>query len=230
MQSNKNLQVETNHHYLSCISEEINDGKTEFKCFPPIRNGINKNKLWAGIKSYDINLVSSNHQPSSIGTKCLIYGKNRGNFIEAEPGISSLQFCLPVFWTNAEKNGLSVFDVNRILSKNPAKLCGMDKHKGKIEVGYDADFCVWDPEANVTVSKEDILFKNKICPYIGKELKGRVCATIVRGYIVFDADDPGFDPPIGSVILKAQVIKSRQLQQFEEEIEEEGGDGLALMM
>ena len=69
----------------------------------------------------------------------------------------------------------------------------MDKNKGKIQVGFDADFCVWDPDAKTTVLKDDILFKNKICPYIGKELKGKVCATIVRGYIVFDADDPGLD-------------------------------------
>lgn len=196
------LSYETSHHYLALVSEEIGSGKTEFKTSPPIRSISNQNSLWDAMKNYEIFNVSSSHQPVSIKSKCLIGGKNRGNFMEAESGISSLQFCLPVFWTNCQKHSLSIIDVHRFLSYHPAKLTGLDQNKGRIQVGYDADFCIWDPEEEWTVSKEDALFKNKICPYFGKVLKGRVYATVVRGYFVYDVNNPAFADPIGNVLLR----------------------------
>lgn len=196
------LSFETSHHYLALMSEEIENGKTEFKCSPPIRNNNNRNHLWEAMKGYEVFNVSSSHTPSSIKSKCLIGGRNRGNFIEASNGIASLQFGLPIFWTNCQKHNMTIIDVNRFLSLHPAKLCGLDKNKGRIHVGYDADFCIWDPDEEWTVTKDETLFKNKICPYFGKVLKGRVYATVVRGYFVYDVNHPRFDEPIGNVLLK----------------------------
>lgn len=168
------LSFETSHHYLSLASEEAGNGKTEFKCSPPIRHKSNQDILWESLKNYEVFNVSSSHLPSSIASKCLIGGKNRGNFIEASSGISSLQFGLPVFWTSAQKHDLTLHDVNRFMSLHPAKLCGLDQNKGKIQIGFDADFVIWDPDEEWTVTKEETLFKNKICPYYGMRLKGRM--------------------------------------------------------
>lgn len=208
------LSCETSHHYLALMSEEIEDGKTEFKTSPPIRNIANQNNLWEAMKNYEIYNVSSSHQPVTIKSKCLIGGKNRGNFIEAGNGISGLQFGLSVFWTNCQKHSMTIMDVNRFLSYHPAKLTGLDQNKGRIEVGYDADFCIWDPDEDWTVSKEDALFKNKICPYFGKVLKGRVYATVVRGYFVFDVNNPTFDEPIGNVLLKRPMRQNESSVTF----------------
>ena len=49
-------------------------------------------------------------------------------------GISSLQFGLPLFWTESKKRGFSLKDVNKYLSQGPAKLAGLQDRKGKIEV------------------------------------------------------------------------------------------------
>lgn len=211
------LSCETSQHYLALMSEEIENGKTEFKTSPPIRNITNQNNLWESMKNYEIYNVSSSHQPVTIKSKCLIGGKNRGNFIEAENGISSLQFSLPVFWTNCQKHSMTIIDVNRFLSYHPAKLTGLDQNKGRIQVGYDADFCIWDPEEEWTVSKEDAIFKNKICPYFGKVLKGRVYATVVRGYFVYDVNNPAFDEPIGNVLLKRPMSRNGRAVTFHDE-------------
>ena len=215
-QKMSSLSFETSNHYLALMSEEIGNGKTEFKCSPPIRNNNNRNNLWDAMKSYEIFNISSSHLPSSIKSKCLIGGKNRGNFVEASNGIASLQFSLPVFWTNCQKNNMTIHDVNRFLSYHPAKLCGLDKNKGRIQVGYDADFCIWNPDEEWTVTKDETLFKNKICPYYGKLLKGRVYATVLRGYFIYDADNPTFDEPVGNVLLKKPMIRSERAITFEE--------------
>jgi allantoinase len=219
----KNLTIETSHHYLNFMSEEIGDCRTEFKTSPPIRNSGNKRKLWEAIKSYEIDMVSSNHTPSTTGSKCLIYGKNRGNFLGAVDGIASIQFGLPAFWTNCESNGLNLYDVNRFLSLNPAKFLGFEKNKGSIAVGMDADFCIWDPAEEFEVTKDDILFMNKISPYIGKKLKGKVHATVVRGYIVYEAKNPTFDKPVGDILLKRNVRREKkriQFSDFDDEVPE----------
>lgn len=196
------LSFETSLHYLALMSEDIANGKTEFKCTPPIRNNNNRNSLWEAMKSYEVFSVSSSHTPSSIKSKCLIGGKNRGNFFEATNGIASLQFGLPVFWTSCQQFNMSIVDVYRFLSHHPAKLCGLDTNKARIQVGYDADFCIWDPEEEWTVSNTEAFFKTKICPYFGRTLKGRVYATVVRGYFVYDANNPRFEDPMGNVLLK----------------------------
>lgn len=215
------LSAETSHHYLSLASEEIGNGKTEFKCMPPIRNSKNKRGLWDLVKAYEFNNVSSSHLPSSIGSKCLIGGKNRGNFIEAANGISgSLQFGLSIFWTECLKNNMSIHDVHRFLSQQPAKLCGMEGNKGKLKVGYDADLCIWNPEEEWTITKEEALFKNKISPYFGRVVKGRVYATAVRGMFVYDSNHPCLPlESIGTVILKKPMRRCERAIMFKDEDE-----------
>ena len=41
--------VETCPHYLTFAAEEIADGRTEFKCAPPIRERENRERLWQGL-------------------------------------------------------------------------------------------------------------------------------------------------------------------------------------
>lgn len=214
------LSYETSHHYLALSAEDVGNGKTEFKCSPPIRNNSNRNRLWENVKNYEVFSVSSSHLPSSIKSKCLVGGRNRGNFEEASSGISSLQFSLPVFWTNCLKHNMTICDVHRFLSYYPAKLCGFEQNKGKIQAGYDADFCIWDPDEEWTVTKEETLFKNKICPYYGMTLRGRVYATVMRGYFVFDVNNPYFDEPMGNVLLKKPMRRSERAITFQDDDEE----------
>lgn len=86
------LTVETCHHYLNISAEDVPDASTEYKCAPPIRGRDNQKKLWQGLIDGDINLVVSDHSPSTPGVKMLTYGKNRGDFLKAWGGISSVQF------------------------------------------------------------------------------------------------------------------------------------------
>lgn len=108
---------------------------------------------------------------------------------------------LSLFWTNCQKYGLEVKDVVRLMCTAPGELCGLLGQKGRIAVGYDADFCVWDPEAEFTVTTDIIQFQNKANPYMGKKLRGLVHSTFVRGHHVFQ-DTEGFDEPIGELLRK----------------------------
>lgn len=101
----------------------------------------------------------------------------------------------------------------QLLSKAPAKLCGLSRSKGKIAPGYDADFCIFDPEEYFTVTPDIIEFKNKMNPYLGKRLKGRVHTTILRGYIVYQIDET-FTNPLGQIILNKIKRKNKKKVKF----------------
>jgi len=176
------LTVETCPHYLTFAAEEIPDGATHFKCCPPVRERENREKLWEALAEGVIDMIVSDHSPCTPNLKL----RETGDFLEAWGGIATLQFSLPVIWTQANKRGFGLLELSRWMSAAPARLAGLDKRKGKLEKGFDADIVVWHPEKEFEVVPEIIQFKNKLTPYEGMNLRGVVEATFVRGVKVYE--------------------------------------------
>uniref|UniRef100_A0A182MPY1 allantoinase n=1 Tax=Anopheles culicifacies TaxID=139723 RepID=A0A182MPY1_9DIPT len=196
------LTVETCHHYLALAAEDVPDARTEFKCCPPIRDRTNQEQLWRAVQDGEIDLVVSDHSPSTPQMKLLTEGKQRGNFLEAWGGISSLQLGLPLFWTHCQRYGLTLEDTVRLLCTEPARLSGLEQRKSRLDPGYDGDICVWDPEGTFTVTKDMIEFQHKATPYLNRTLQGVVHATILRGSPIYlRSDEPSFGSPLGNILL-----------------------------
>ncbi|XP_053623551.1 allantoinase-like isoform X2 [Plodia interpunctella] len=195
------ITAETCHHYLTLSAEEVPPGHSEFKCSPPIRNLTNKEKLWEYIRDERLDLVTSDHSPSIEGLK----GEN---FMTAWGGISSVQFDLPLFWTQAKARGFSLSTVSHYLSAGPARLCGLQERKGSIRLGLDADLVFFDPNASFIITPQKIRYKNKISPYMNRVLTGKVMATYVRGQLVY-ADEQIIGRPKGKLLLNYGELLSR---------------------
>ena len=174
------LTAETTPHYLHFSSESIPDGATEYKCAPPIRERSNREQLWSALEEGWIDCVVSDHSPCTPQLKRL----DDGDFTAAWGGIASLQLVLPVIWTEAEKRGIALERLPDWLCEGPARLAGLSK-KGKIAVGFDADFVVWKPEASFVVAPEALLHRHKLTPYTGETLRGVVTKTFLRGEEIF---------------------------------------------
>ena len=175
------ITVETCPHYLYFAAESVPDGATMFKCAPPIRRAANRELLWQALGSRSIDLIATDHSPCPPEMK----GLKEGNFRTAWGGIGSVSVALPAVWTGASARGFEVRDVVRWMSEQPAQLAGLQSCKGKIALGYDADFAVFDPAIEWTVTPESLHFRHPISPYLGQRLKGEVAATFVRGVCVF---------------------------------------------
>jgi allantoinase len=178
------LTVETGQHYLYFAAEEIKDGQTQFKCAPPIREKENNDKLWQALKDGIIDLVATDHSPSTPDLKEL----ETGNFMKGWGGIASLQFALPALWTVAKKRNCTLEDVSKWLCEHPAKLIGKEATKGRIAKGYDADIVIWDDGQSFTVNEEIILHKHKTTPYLNEVLFGLIEQTYLSGEKVFDIE------------------------------------------
>jgi allantoinase len=182
------VSVETCPHYLHLEAETIPDGATQYKCAPPVRSGANRARLWQGLREGVIDMVVTDHSP------CPVTMKQPGvmSFSEAWGGIAGLSMSLPIMWTEARARDFALTDIARWMAEAPARLAGCGARKGRIAAGYDADFVVFDPEAEFTVTEERLHHRHAVSPYLGETLRGVVKRTYLRGQLVFhDGEFPG---------------------------------------
>ncbi len=178
------VTAETCPHYLTLTAEQVADGQTTFKCCPPIRDEANRDALWEGLTTGLIDCVVSDHSPCTADLKQM----DTGDFAAAWGGIASVQLGLSVVWTAARSRGHTLAQVAQWMARRPADLAGL-VHKGRIEVGADADLVAFDPEVPWVVDPAALLHRNPVTPYAGRTLIGAVRSTWLRGEPV-TGDDP----------------------------------------
>ena len=170
------VSVETCPHYLTFDAEHIDDGATELKCCPPIREADNREALWGALAIGDIDFVVSDHSPCTTDLKL----KGDGDFGVAWGGIASVQLGLPAVWTGARGRGHSMVDVVRWMASAPADRVGLT-HKGRIAVGADADLVRFAPDEEFVVDVATLHHRNPVSAYAGRRLAGVVRETWLRG-------------------------------------------------
>lgn len=176
------MTAETTPHYLHFEAETVPRGATQYKCAPPIRERENREALWGALGEGLIKMVVSDHSPCPPSMKRL----DDGRFDEAWGGISSLELALPVTWSEAKKRGRSLEDLVGWMCRAPAALAGLDRRKGSLAPGFDADVTVWNPEAPFKVDPARLHHRHKLTPYAGEMLHGTVEMTFLRGQMIYD--------------------------------------------
>jgi len=192
--------AETCPHYLTIASENIPDGKTLFKCCPPIREDKNREHLWQAITDGRLDFIVSDHSPCTPELKHI----DTGDIEKAWGGISALQFGISLVWTEAKQRGFSLVDIVRLMSTETAKFAGLDSVKGEIRIGNHADFLVFDPNTEFTITNEMIKHRHNITPYAGRKVTGQVQHTFVRGHHVYQQDE-FINKPKGRPLLKGRL-------------------------
>jgi allantoinase len=187
------ITVETCPHYLSFSAEQIDDGATQFKCCPPIRDEVNRDLLWQALLDGDIDIIVTDHSPSTAELK-FAHG---GDFGLAWGGIAGLQLGLSAIWTEALNRGIPLARVVDWMSTSTANFVGLSS-KGRIEVGADADLVAFAPTAVFTVDAAALQHKNPVSAFDGRELTGVVRRTWLRGTAV----DTSSDAPVGGKLLR----------------------------
>ena len=185
------VTVETCPHYLTLTAERVPDGGTSFKCCPPIRDDDNREALWQGLLDGDIDMVVSDHSPSTIDLKTA----GDGDFALAWGGIAGLQVGLAAVWTEAARRLIPLATVVHWMATAPAALAGLDA-KGAIRVGGDADLVAFAPCASWSVDAATLHHRNKVSAYDGAEVLGVTRRTWLRGEPVH----PDVHPPRGRLL------------------------------
>lgn len=189
------VTCETCTHYLYFTTDELDAIGPVVKCSPPIRDAEQQAGLWKHVENGGLDFVTSDHSP------CTPDLKDKENAFEAWGGISGIQNNVDIlFDEGVQKRGLPLKKFAEIIATNPADRFGLEQ-KGRISIGKDADFVLIKPDAPYTLEAEDLEYRNKISPYIGREIGAQVVHTILRGQTVY-SQDAGVTSEFPGVFIK----------------------------
>ncbi|MDP2924415.1 MAG: dihydroorotase [Candidatus Omnitrophota bacterium] len=171
------VTCETAPHYFTLDEESVFGYDTNRKMNPPLRGKNDVAAIKQGLANRVIDAIASDHAPHTENEKEI-------EFDRAEFGVIGLETILAVSITELlQAKVLSISELVRKLSLNPAKILGIDK--GTLSVGKDADIIVIDPNKEWVVKKEGFFSKSRNCAFLGRTLKGVVEYTICGGKIVY---------------------------------------------
>ena len=176
------ITCEVPAHYLVLDETDFSMYGARVKTTPPLRTRTDTEQLWQALSNGVIDAIASDHYTESAAPLLtdpeLIPG--------APAGIAGLEVSLPLIMDAVQKGRLNLKRFVEASAEVPARLAGLSHRKGRLEVGMDADFVLWDPEEAWNVSPLGEFSRIETTPFNGWQLKGRIQQTWVRGQQVWD--------------------------------------------
>jgi dihydroorotase len=170
------VTAETCPHYFTLTDAAVRGLDPNTKVNPPIRTEEDRQKVIEGLIDGTIDVIATDHAPHNTKDKA-------GEFSEAMSGMVGLETLLALSLRLVHEKRLSLSDMIKKLTVNPARVFGINA--GVIKKGEAADVTVFDPDEVWVVDPEKFLSKSKNTPFSGWELKGRVKLTVVNGKAIF---------------------------------------------
>ena len=173
------VSAEVCPHHFVLTSEDIPSAEdTDYKMNPPLRAREDVEALKAGLRDGIMDVIATDHAPHSFEEKNTTMKK-------APFGIVGLETAACLTYTELVKGGyLTPMQMVEKMSYNPARIIGIDK--GDISEGKVADIVIFNPNETYTIDKNEFASKGKNTPFHGREVTGRVCATLVNGKVVYE--------------------------------------------
>jgi dihydroorotase len=162
----------TTHHLTFCADEYTRLG-TRLQMNPPIREAHHRARLWYGLTQGIADILGSDHAPHTLEEKAKAYPQSPSGM----PGVQTL---VPIMLDHVNNGRLTLARFVDLTSAGPARLFGI-AGKGRIAVGYDADFTLVDLNKRMTITDEWIASRCGWTPYAGQDVQGWPVGTIIRG-------------------------------------------------
>ncbi|MFC4596240.1 dihydroorotase [Sphingobium tyrosinilyticum] len=147
---------------------------------PPIRSGAHRDGLWRWLNQGVPDVLGSDHAPHTVEEKAKAYPASPSGM----PGVQTL---VPLLLNHVAEGRLSLRRFIELTSSGPQRVFGL-VGKGRIALGYDADFTVVDIKKRWTVGSEWLASRCNWSPFEGMDLTGKAVGTIVRGHRVMWED------------------------------------------
>jgi len=176
----------------------------KFMCSPPPREKVDQEAVWQGLTAGLVQVFSSDHAPYRYNDPQgkQAHGLN-APFTKVPNGIPGLETRLPLLFS--EGVGRGRIDINTFVAltaTNAARIYGLYPKKGTIAVGSDADLAIWDPEVEVTISKEALHDRMDYTAFEGVKVKGWPVVTIARGEVVWAQGEVQGNPGRGRFLKR----------------------------
>lgn len=166
----------TSIHHLTLNELDVADYRTFFKVKPPLRSEDDRLAIVDAVKTGLIDIICSMHTPQDEESKRL-------PFEEAASGAVGLETLLPAAMRLYHAEQLTLPELFRAMSLNPAKRLGLPG--GRLAEGAPADLVLFDPDAPFVMKRTDLKSKSKNTPFDEQRMQGKVLATYVAGEAVY---------------------------------------------
>lgn len=164
--------------------EGFEDAKLVFT--PPLREKWNQDKLWQGLRTNDLQIISTDHCPF-----CFKEQKEMGkdDFTKIPNGGPGVEHRMQLIHDGGvNKKRISLNRWVELTSTTPAKMFGMFPRKGTIAVGSDADIVIWDPNKDYTISVHTHHMRVDYSMFEGRKVKGNISSVFSRGEMIVKDD------------------------------------------
>ncbi|MBK6322296.1 MAG: dihydroorotase [Burkholderiales bacterium] len=168
---------------LNLTDVDIGYFDSRMRLNPPLRQQRDRDALRAGLADGTIDALVSDHTPVDEDAKAL-------PFAEAEPGATGLELLLSLTLKWAQDAAIPLGRALATVTSQPAAVVGsafgpLAASVGRLQVGAEADICVFDPQAAWVVEPSALRSQGQHTPFGGYELPGRVRATLVGGHLAY---------------------------------------------
>jgi dihydroorotase len=140
---------------------------------PPIRAARHREALWKALNAGIVDVIGSDHAPHTKEEKAKTYPATPSGM----PGVQTL---LPLLLDHVAKGRLTIQQVVDLTSHGPNRIYGI-AGKGRLAVGYDADYTLVDLKAEVEITGDWLASRCGWSPFEGMTITGFPRGTIVRG-------------------------------------------------
>jgi dihydropyrimidinase len=154
-----------------------------FACCPQLKKPADVERLWKGVKNGEVSVISTDTCTFTREQKALW----QGDWTKIPMGMPGLETLLPLTYTKGVLGGrITIEEMSRKLSTNPAKIMGLAPKKGAIQLGADADIAIIHPTKTMKVDPTTMETNADWSPFEGWELAGFSRTTISRGDVIVD--------------------------------------------
>ncbi|MGN8968635.1 dihydroorotase [Intestinimonas sp. HCP28S3_D6] len=172
------ITCETCPQYFTFTEDEVLTQGSIARVNPPLRTKQDVEAIIAGLKDGTIDAIATDHAPHSAQEKAK-------PLAEAPSGMVGLETSLGATLTALYHTGeMDLSDILKKMTFNPACILGIPK--GRLSLGGEADFTIFDPNETWTVDPAQFASKGRNTPFAGRVLTGKVKYTIVGGKIVYE--------------------------------------------
>jgi dihydropyrimidinase len=171
---------------------------------PPLREKWNQAELWKGLKTDDLQVISTDHCPFCMKEQKEL---GRDDFSKIPNGAPGVEHRVPLIYNGGViENRISLNRFVELTSTAAAKMFGLFPRKGTIAVGSDADIVIFDPEGEQTISVKTHHMNVDYSAYEGKTIKGVVETVLSRGRVVIENGEYKGKPGDGKFLKRGTCV------------------------
>src|SRR5262249_21467898 len=150
-------------------------------------------RMWDALNGGLVDILSSDHAPATLAQK------RAGDLWEVHFGLPGIDTTFPVMLDAALQGRIALERLTEEYAAALASLYGLDA-KGRISPGADAVLALADPDARWTLTNDLVISRAGWTPYGGRQLHGRVAASILRGRVLAENGQPPSGEPTGRFV------------------------------